>query len=189
MSPPASPSRLHLAFQGLRLRLRGSDLWFIALALLVGLIAGGLTLLQSGAAHSLQSWLFGLDDDVRLSSLPALGFTALLVLPLGGLLVGLVSLAATRLKRPLLDAVEANALHGGRMSMRDNLIVLTQTMISNGFGASVGLEASYTQMGAGSGSQLGRAMRLRRNDVRILVGAGAAGAIAAAFGAPLAGAF
>lgn len=44
-------------------------------------------------------------------------------------------------------------------------------------------------MGAGSGSQLGRVMRLRRNDVRILVGAGAAGAIAAAFGAPLAGAF
>ncbi|KAG0736829.1 hypothetical protein G6F24_018192 [Rhizopus arrhizus] len=73
--------------------------------------------------------------------------------------------------------------------MRDNLIVLTQTLLSNGCGASVGLEASYTQMGAGSGSQLGRVMRLRRNDVRILVGAGAAGAIAAAFGAPLAGAF
>ncbi|MNS85407.1 Voltage-gated ClC-type chloride channel ClcB [compost metagenome] len=67
--------------------------------------------------------------------------------------------------------------------------MLTQTLVSNGCGASVGLEASYTQMGAGSGSQLGRVMRLRRNDVRILVGAGAAGAIAAAFGAPLAGAF
>ncbi|UEX16635.1 chloride channel protein [Stenotrophomonas sp. SI-NJAU-1] len=189
MSSTASPSRLHLAFQGLRLRLRGSDLWFIALALVVGLIAGGLTLLQAGLARTLQTALYGLDEGMRLSSLPALTWTALLVLPLGGLVVGLVSLAATRLKRPLLDAVEANALHGGRMSMRDNLIVLTQTLVSNGCGASVGLEASYTQMGAGSGSQLGRVMRLRRNDVRILVGAGAAGAIAAAFGAPLAGAF
>ncbi|HDX0900001.1 TPA: chloride channel protein [Stenotrophomonas maltophilia] len=189
MSLPVSPSRLHSAFQGLRLRLRGSDLWFIALALLVGLIAGYLTLLQSGIARWLQGTLYGLDEGMRLSSLPSLTWTALLVLPLGGLLVGLVSLAATRLKRPLLDAVEANALHGGRMSMRDNLIVLTQTLLSNGCGASVGLEASYTQMGAGSGSQLGRVMRLRRNDVRILVGAGAAGAIAAAFGAPLAGAF
>lgn len=175
MSLPVSPSRLHLAFQGLRLRLRGSDLWFIALALLVGLIAGYLTLLQSGIARWLQGALYGLDEGMRLSSLPSLTWTALLVLPLGGLLVGLVSLAATRLKRPLLDAVEANALHGGRMSMRDNLIVLTQTLLSNGCGASVGLEASYTQMGAGSGSQLGRVMRLRRNDVRILVGAGAAG--------------
>ncbi|WP_246161244.1 chloride channel protein [Stenotrophomonas cyclobalanopsidis] len=189
MSSHASPLRLHLAFQGLRLRLRGSDLWFIALALVVGLLAGGLTLLQSGIARWLQAALYGLEEGMRLSSLPSLPWTALLVLPLGGLLVGLVALAATRLKRPLLDAVEANALHGGRMSMRDNLIVLTQTLISNGCGASVGLEASYTQMGAGSGSQLGRVMRLRRNDVRILVGAGAAGAIAAAFGAPLAGAF
>ncbi len=189
MSSHASLSGLHLAFQGLRLRLRGSDLWFIALALVVGLLAGGLTLLQSGIARWLQAALYGLDEGIRLSSLPSLRWTALLVLPLGGLLVGLVALAATRLKRPLLDAVEANALHGGRMSMRDNLIVLTQTLISNGCGASVGLEASYTQMGAGSGSQLGRVMRLRRNDVRILVGAGAAGAIAAAFGAPLAGAF
>ncbi len=189
MSSHASLSGLHLAFQGLRLRLRGSDLWFIALALVVGLLAGGLTLLQSGIARWLQAALYGLDGGIRLSSLPSLRWTALLVLPLGGLLVGLVALAATRLKRPLLDAVEANALHGGRMSMRDNLIVLTQTLISNGCGASVGLEASYTQMGAGSGSQLGRVMRLRRNDVRILVGAGAAGAIAAAFGAPLAGAF
>ncbi|MGE6333238.1 chloride channel protein [Stenotrophomonas sp. NPDC077659] len=189
MSSHVSPSRLHLAFQGLRLRLRGSDLWFIALALVVGLIAGGLTLLQSGLARWLQGALYGLDEGMRLSSLPSLPWTALLVLPLGGLVVGLIALAATRLKRPLLDAVEANALHGGRMSMRDNLIVLAQTLVSNGCGASVGLEASYTQMGAGSGSQLGRVMRLRRNDVRILVGAGAAGAIAAAFGAPLAGAF
>ncbi|MBW8774888.1 MAG: chloride channel protein, partial [Stenotrophomonas sp.] len=136
MSLPVSPSRLHSAFQGLRLRLRGSDLWFIALALLVGLLAGYLTLLQSGIARWLQGTLYGLDEGMRLSSLPALTWTALLVLPLGGLLVGLVSLAATRLKRPLLDAVEANALHGGRMSMRDNLIVLTQTLLSNGCGAS-----------------------------------------------------
>jgi CIC family chloride channel protein len=107
-------------------------------ALLVGLIAGYLTLLQSGIARWLQGTLYGLDDGMRLSSLPALTWTALLVLPLGGLLVGLVSLAATRLKRPLLDAVEANALHGGRMSMRDNLIVLTQTLLSNGCGARSG---------------------------------------------------
>ncbi|MFZ4216146.1 hypothetical protein ACOZB2_32930 [Pantoea endophytica] len=77
MSPSALPSRLHLAFQGLRLRLRGSDLWFIALALLVGLIAGYLTLLQSGIARWLQGTLYGLDEGMRLSSLPSLTWTAL----------------------------------------------------------------------------------------------------------------
>ncbi|OAX55967.1 chloride channel protein [Xanthomonas translucens pv. poae] len=179
----------HSLADALRRRFRASDVWFIALALLVGLVAGLLTLLQSGLAHGAQAWLYGLDVDARLSAMPELSLGQLLVLPLGGLLVGLLGMAARARKRQLIDAVEANALYGGRMSMRDNLIVSAQTLLSNGCGASVGLEAAYTQMGAGSGSHLGRILRLRRADIRTLVGAGAGAAIAAAFGAPLAGAF
>lgn len=173
----------------LRRQLRANDLWFIGLAAVVGLIAAALMVVQAGMAHALQAWLYALAPGERLSTAESITTTQLLVLPLGGLLVGLVALLARRRKRPLVDAVEANALHGGRMSMRDNLIVAVQTLLSNGFGASVGLEATYTQMGAGAGSQLGRVLRVRRADMRTLVGAGAAGAIAGAFGAPLAGAF
>lgn len=173
----------------LRRQLRANDLWFIGLAAVVGLIAAALMVVQAGMAHALQAWLYALAPGERLSTAESITATQLLVLPLGGLLVGLVALLARRRKRPLVDAVEANALHGGRMSMRDNLIVAVQTLLSNGFGASVGLEATYTQMGAGAGSQLGRVLRVRRADMRTLVGAGAAGAIAGAFGAPLAGAF
>ncbi|CAG2095703.1 chloride channel protein [Xanthomonas euroxanthea] len=173
----------------LRRQLRANDLWFIGLAAVVGLIAAALMVVQAGIAHALQAWLYALAPGERLSTAEAITTTQLLVLPLGGLLVGLVALLARRRKRPLVDAVEANALHGGRMSMRDNLIVAVQTLLSNGVGASVGLEATYTQMGAGAGSQLGRVLRVRRADMRTLVGAGAAGAIAGAFGAPLAGAF
>ncbi|MGK9144476.1 chloride channel protein [Xanthomonas euvesicatoria] len=182
-------AQLRRPLDGLRRQLRANDLWFIALAALVGLIAAGLMVLQAGIAHGLQSWLYALAPEQRLSTATSMTATQLLVLPLGGLLVGLVTLMARRRKRPLVDAVEANALHGGRMSMRDNLIVAVQTLLSNGFGASVGLEATYTQMGSGAGSQLGRVLRVRRADMRTLVGAGAAGAIAGAFGAPLAGAF
>jgi len=60
---------------------------------------------------------------------------------------------------------------------------------SSGVGASVGLEAGYTQFASGIASRIGMAFRLRRADLRILVGCGAAGGIAGAFGAPLAGAF
>ena len=49
--------------------------------------------------------------------------------------VSLVLLVRTQRNFP--DPIEANALHGGRMSMRDNLIVAAQTLLSNGFGASV----------------------------------------------------
>ena len=63
------------------------------------------------------------------------------------------------------------------------------TVISNGCGASVRLEAGYAQIGAGVASYLGMRSRLRRQDLRVLVGCGAGGAIAAAFGAPLTDAF
>ena len=75
------------------------------------------------------------------------------------------------------------------MSMRGSLIVAAQTVWSSGIGASVGLEAGYTQIASGIASAIGRSFRLRRNDMRVLVGCGAAAAIAGAFGAPLGGAF
>jgi CIC family chloride channel protein len=64
-----------------------------------------------------------------------------------------------------------------------------QTILSNGVGASVGLEAGYTQIGSALASRFGRMFRVRRNDLRLLVGCGAAAAIAGAFNAPLTGAF
>src|SRR3984957_19373674 len=88
-----------------------------------------------------------------------------------------------------IDPIEANALHGGRMSFLGSVIVAAETVWSSGVGASVGLEAGYTQLASGIASRIGRSFRLRRAALRILVGCGAAGGIAGAFGAPLAGAF
>jgi CIC family chloride channel protein len=51
------------------------------------------------------------------------------------------------------------------------------------------LEAAYAQAGGGLASVTGGRLRLRRPDLRTLVGAGAGAAIGAAFGAPLTGAF
>src|SRR5690242_1817348 len=107
----------------------------------------------------------------------------------GGLLFGLVSAYIARRRGTEVDPIEANALHGGRMSLRGSCIVAAQTVWSSGIGASVGLEAGYTQLASGIASVVGRAFRLRRADLRVLVGCGAAAAIAGAFGAPLAGAF
>jgi chloride channel protein, CIC family len=69
------------------------------------------------------------------------------------------------------------------------VIVALQTVWSSGVGASVGLEAGYTQLASGLAASLGRGFHLRRADQRVMVGCGAAAAIAGAFGAPLAGSF
>jgi CIC family chloride channel protein len=126
---------------------------------------------------------------VRLSGAPPLAGWQFAALPLGGILLAFFTWGVRARKRALIDVVEANALHGGRMGMIDSLIVSGQTLLSNGFGASVGLEAAYAQMGGVLASRAGRWLSLRRGDVRTLVGAGAGAAIAATFGAPLAGAF
>ncbi len=134
--------------------------------------------------------IFGLDPGERLSGRVSLDpLRAFLPPCLGGLLFGLVSAYITRRRGTEVDPIEANALHGGRMSMRGSLIVAAQTVWSSGIGASVGLEAGYTQLASGIASAIGRSFRLRRSDMRILVGCGAAAAIAGAFGAPLGGAF
>lgn len=168
---------------------RSSEAGFILLSVGVGIAAGLLAAVLGGVAHVLQSTLYHLNADVRLSGLATISPMRLLALPLGGLLLGAIVLLVRNRKRTAIDVVEANALHGGRIPFRDTLLVSGQTLISNGFGASVGLEAAYAQAGGGVASLIGQWLNLRRNDLRVLVGAGAGAAIGAAFGAPLTGAF
>ncbi|WP_293497692.1 chloride channel protein [Phenylobacterium sp.] len=189
-STPPRPTLSRRPLAWLRGRLRSSEIWFIALAVVVGAAAGLLSVFQSLIAHGLQAQLFGFSIDDRLSALPKVRPIALLWLPAGGLLLGAVSwLMGNWRSRQLIDVVEANALYGGQLSFRDSLLVCVQTLISNGFGASVGLEAAYAQAGGAAASGLGQRLKLRRQDLRTLVGAGAGAAIGAAFGAPLTGAF
>jgi CIC family chloride channel protein len=109
---------------------------------------------------------------------------------LGGLTLGLSALIIRHFgAREVVDPIEANALHGGRMSLPASLRLVVATLVSNASGAAVGMEAGYSQLGASMFSFLGSQLSLRRADQRIFVGAGAAAAIAAAFNAPLAGAF
>ncbi|GHC86239.1 chloride channel protein [Novosphingobium pokkalii] len=173
----------------LRRLLREREAAFIALAALAGALAGLSTNLLGFLAHAMQQVFYGLEGN-RLSALAEIRHPwRLIALPLGGLALALWARWLRRRNRPLIDVVEANALHGGRIPPADNLIIAGQTVISNGVGASVGLEAAYAQMGGGMASILGQAMKLRRNDLRTLVGAGAGAAVGAAFNAPLAGAF
>jgi CIC family chloride channel protein len=114
----------------------------------------------------------------------------LIVPVIGGLVLGIGALLMRRYRsNDIVDPIEANALHGGRMSLFDSLRLLVATFASNASGVAIGMEAGYSQLGSGVFSKLGQYFRLRRSDLRIFVGAGSAAAIAAAFNAPLAGAF
>ncbi len=177
--------------QRLRVFVRGDELGMVLLAALAGTVAGAMVALMNLVTQTAHQALFHLPLGVRLSaaaSVPAL--SSLLVPLFGGLVLGVAGLGFARIMaKPAVDPIEANALYGGVMSVRDSLVVVAQTILSNGSGASLGLEAGYTQIGSALGSWLGRSFRLRRADLRVLLGCGAAGAIGAAFNAPLTGAF
>lgn len=191
-NPPGdNQSPLRRSLSAFRSWVREAELGLAGLAVLVGVASGLLASGMSGAAHLMHRLLFGPDVARGLSVVRDVSPLSLLLLPaLGGLVLGVLNIGIARWRpRAPIDPIEANALYGGRMSLWDGVVVAAQNIVSNGFGASVGLEAGYTQVGGGVASRLGRKFGLRRGDLRILVGCGAAGAISAAFDAPLTGAF
>jgi len=74
----------------------------------------------------------------------------------------------------------------GRIKSHNMYSSMIGSTLTIAFGGSVGLEAPIVLTGSSFGSYLGRLFRLNRKTVMILIGAGATGAIAAIFKAPVA---
>ncbi len=189
--PRAGLRLLLRAAAALQRAVRSSEPAQIFFCALAGAVIGALVAgLRRGVdlAHRIS---FALPDGVALSTGIGVSPLRIVIVPVcGGLLLGLAALIVSRYRSSeIVDPIEANALHGGRMSMLDSLRLVIATVVSNASGAAVGMEAGYSQFGAAAFSSLGQSLQLRRADQRVFVASGAAAAIAAAFNAPLAGAF
>ena len=110
-------------------------------------------------------------------------------LPLAGFVIGWLYLKVG-------SSVEAgnnlliDQIHDPRqvVPLRMAPLVLTGTLVSHLFGASVGREGTAVQMGGALADQLTHLFRLRPDDRRLLLMAGISGGFASVFGTPLAGA-
>lgn len=181
-------ARRILLLQG---RLRSNEPTQIFVCGVFGALVGALIAGLHRLVDLIHNLAFNLSGSFTLSTGIGVDPMRILIVPVaGGLVLGIV-VAIMRRVRPteVVDPIEANALHGGRMSMTDSLRLLASTFWSNASGVAVGMEAGYSQIGAAILAKVGQYFRLRRPDQRIFVGAGAGAAIAAAFDAPLAGAF
>jgi chloride channel protein, CIC family len=87
------------------------------------------------------------------------------------------------------DVQLAVARRGGYLAARPALARTAASAVTLGSGGSAGSEGPVAVLGSAIGSFLGRSFRFAPARVRVLVGAGAAAGISAAFNAPLAGAF
>src|SRR6185312_13082075 len=137
--------------QALRALVRARESGLIAVAAVVGTLAGLVVAVMGLGVRLLHALLFGVPLDQHLSGMSALDPLAAVVPPMfGGMVFGIALLVLVRWRPGReIDPIEANALHGGRMSVRGSVIVAVQTVWSSGVGASVGLEAGYTQLASG----------------------------------------
>lgn len=168
-----------------------NSIFFLILAFFCGIIGAFSVYFLNFISLSLHKYLFHLSGNGHLSGLEWINPWYCLIIPL----IGAVGLFLVRryigpfVSTKIVDVIEANALYGGKLSVKDSLYITLQTLLSNGFGVSLGLESAYTQVSAAVASKMGRLLKIRQNNLRILVGCGAAGAIGAAFNSVLGGAF
>lgn len=118
-------------------------------------------------------------------------FAVIVSLALAGFVVGWMMQRYVGEERHhgLAGIIEAVALAGGRLRYRVMPIKSIAAALSLGAGASAGPEAPSVVIGANIGSFFGQLLRLSEERMRLLVAAGSASAIAAAFRAPIAGVF
>lgn len=175
----------------LRQTARNDELFLLLLAVVAGAVASVGVIALRELVVLFHHYLYGVPAvEHALQGAVLVWWRPALVLGAGGVVYGLVALLMKRW-RPAdpLDVIEANALHGGNLPLWDGLIIAFLTVTAVGLGASVGLEAGVTQLGAAAASWMGRRCKMNRTAMRTLVGCGAAAAIAAAFNAPIAGIF
>jgi chloride channel protein, CIC family len=170
---------------------RGLEPRRLLFAVLV-LVAGGSAALAAVGFRELieaLSYLFHNAWSGPDAALPA--WQVVLVPAIGGFFIGLFIFHVMPGRRPqgVADVIEACALKGGRMSLREGIGAAVISAASIGCGASVGREGPAVHIGASLASSLTARFGLTRSQLRTLLGCGVAAAVAASFNAPIAGVF
>lgn len=168
-----------------RLRHMSEQTFLMLLSILVGLVSGLAAVLLKNLVH-----YAGRTVSHLASLTPAGGNIIMLIFPMVGIL--LTVLFVRYVVRgdighglpSVLLSISRNHSELPAKNMWTSLVASTLTVA---FGGSVGLEAPIASTGSAIGSNIGRWFRLGPKSVRLLLGCGAAGAIAGIFKAPFAG--
>ncbi|EKF20827.1 chloride channel protein [Nitratireductor pacificus] len=162
-------------------------IWLLSLLLGLGVAVAAIVFRELIGIFQL-FWL-GTSSELVFSAAQSLPWYWIMAGPtVGGLLVGLL---LTRLEArrtgAVADVIEARALSGRKLSLRQGLLSAFVTALSLGSGASAGREGPVVHLGAVLATAIAWRASLPEWGRRTLLGAGVATAISASFNAPIAG--
>jgi CIC family chloride channel protein len=155
----------------------------LLLAVLVGLLCGCAAILLKTLIHWIQTGLLSWFDDPNDSLL-------LLVYPGVGMLLSLLFvryLLKDNISHGVTKVLQAVSKNDSNIKPHNTWSSIVASSVTIGFGGSVGAEAPIVYSGAAIGSVVARKAGLSYKNVTMLLGCGAAAAIAGIFKAPLAG--
>ncbi|MEN8203860.1 MAG: chloride channel protein [Bacteroidota bacterium] len=154
----------------------------LALSLIIGMLSGVAAILLKNLTHFVEHRSKALLLGDHSSDLAFL-------LPLGGILITVIFVKYL-LKQDIGHGVSkilfSISKRKGHLKPHNTWSSMIASSITVGLGGSVGLEAPIVLTGSSIGSNVGRMLKLNYKTVVLLVGCGAAGAIAGIFKAPIA---
>lgn len=171
--------------------LRNEHLLLAGMALAVGAASAYGALLFRLAVDFVQASTFGFPLDEMMPSTDVLAWWHIMLVPvLGGLVIGLFLhfFHGGQRAHAIANVIEASALRGGKMSLKDGLVSATAHAASLGVGSAGGREGPLVHLGATLGAWMSDRLHLTRSQSRTLLGCGVAAAIGSLFNAPVAGA-
>ncbi len=155
----------------------------LLLALAVGLLSGLAAVLLKNSIHFIQraliSWFANSTESLLYLVYPGVGML-LALLFVRYVVKDDISHGVTKI-------LYAISRKNSQIKRHNTWTSMVASAITIGFGGSVGAEAPIVHTGAAIGSNIGQALKLKERHIALLLGCGAAGAVAGIFKAPLAG--
>ncbi len=177
--------RLYKDFIVWRMRHLSDRVFLLMLSVVVGGLSGLAAVLLKTLVHVTNRWLLEFNIPTFVG-----GNLLILIYPAIGILLTILFvryIVKGQIGHGLPSVLLSLSRKGGVLPARNMYSSLVASTLTVAFGGSVGLEAPIASTGSAIGSNIGRFFRLSAHDVKLLLGCGAAGAIAGIFKAPIAG--
>lgn len=158
-------------------------------SVLAGVAAAFATIGFHQGMQLIQHWVAGKSGSIVGVTISLPWYGRLLFPALGGVVAGTLLWMASRLKAGShSDYMESVAIGDGRLFIRHGLLRSLSSLFTVSSGGSIGREGAMVHLGSMAASAVGQFGRFSTVRLRLLVACGAAAGVAAAYGAPIAGA-